>query len=117
MKTFGQELKRIRRSRKITLRELGEYIGKSIGYLSDIEQDRKGPPSLALVEKMERYLDIKNNYLIKLAANDRKRRPINVVEKIRNRPILTEVLLRADELLDDEQLHDLLKSIENRRRK
>jgi transcriptional regulator with XRE-family HTH domain len=117
MESFGQELKRIRRDRKITLRELSEYIGKSIGYLSDIEQDRKAPPDLDTVEKIELFLNIKDNYLLKLAAEQRKQRPVSVTQRIKMRPILTEVLLRADELLDDDQLKNLLADIEEKGRK
>ena len=102
---------------KITLRELSEYLDKSIGYLSDIEQDRKAPPDLDTVEKIELFLSIKDNYLLNLAVKQRKQRPVNVAQRIKMRPILTEVLLRADELFDDEELKQLLDVIEEKGRK
>jgi transcriptional regulator with XRE-family HTH domain len=115
MQSFGKEFKRIRRVRKVTLREIGEYVGKSIGYLSDIEHDRKGPPDLRIVEKIEQFLGVKDNSLINLAARIRSQRPENLAQRIKRRPILSEVLLRADEF-SDEELQAMINDIEKKGR-
>jgi transcriptional regulator with XRE-family HTH domain len=115
MQSFGKEFKRVRRMRKATLRELGEYVGKSIGYLSDIEHDRKGPPDLRIVEKIEQFLGVKDNSLVNLAASLRSHRPENLAQRIKRRPILSEVLLRADEFTDEE-LQAMLSDIEKKGR-
>lgn len=121
MKSFGEEFKRLRKMSRVTLREIGEYVGKSIGYLSDVEHDRKGPPDLDTVEKIERFLGVKEGYLVNLAANIRKQTPMNVVERIKMRPKLSEVLLRADEAFDSDngldELLDVIRSLEEKRRR
>jgi transcriptional regulator with XRE-family HTH domain len=115
MESFGKEFKRLRRERKITLREISLFVGKSIGYLSDIEHDRKSPPDLAIVEKIEQTLGITDNYLVNLAARLRRQRPDKLAQRIRRRPILSEVLLRADEF-SDKELEELLREFENKGR-
>lgn len=118
MESFGQEFKKFRRNKRVTLREIGEAVGMSIGYMSDIEHDRKGPPDLHTVEKIEQFLGVRDNCLVKLAARIRKAHPLNVNQRIKMRPILSEVLLRADELFEnDEQLRELLEVIEEKGRK
>lgn len=42
--SFGELLKAGRRARKITLRKLGELVGITHGYLSEIEAGKKLPP-------------------------------------------------------------------------
>jgi len=102
--------------KRMTLREIGERIGKSIGYLSDIEHDRKGPPDLKTIEQIEILLGVSNNSLVKLAAEIRRQRPQDVSQRIRMRPILSEILLRADEFSDDE-LKEILKQFDSKESK
>jgi transcriptional regulator with XRE-family HTH domain len=113
MKSFGEMLREERISRKITLRKLSEYVGKSIGYLSDIEQDRKGPPDLETVRKIEEFFEIDNGKLIALASKLRRRVPKNVTQGIRMNPKLSEALLRADTDLTDEEFDDLMKYMDS----
>ncbi len=44
MKTFGESIAEGRRSKKVTLRKLGELTGISPSYLSEIENGIKPPP-------------------------------------------------------------------------
>ena len=37
MQSFGDAFREARTARKSTLREIAEHVGKSIGYLSDVE--------------------------------------------------------------------------------
>ena len=41
--TFGDNLKRIRKKMKLTQQEMGDKMGISQSYLSDMENSRKGP--------------------------------------------------------------------------
>ena len=41
-KAQGREMKRRRNAARVTLREVSELMGLSIGYLSDMEHGRKG---------------------------------------------------------------------------
>jgi transcriptional regulator with XRE-family HTH domain len=108
MQSFGEALKIARTARRVTLRVLGEHVGKSVGYLSDIENSRKRPPTLDIVEKIEKFLGITDNSLVTLASNLRKKIPKEWTERIMLTPKLSEALLRADEDLTDNEFDDLM---------
>ena len=112
MEKFAALLKRERRTARRTLRELAEAAGKSIGYLSDVEQGRKLPPPRAVVTKIEKELGIQDGRLIKLAEEVRSLRPTELVKMIKNSsPAMTQMvgeLMRADGL-SNEDLEDLRK--------
>lgn len=107
MKSFGETFKASRKKKKLTLRAVGKKVGKSIGYLSDIEHGRKNPPKLDLVSKIEEALGITDGKLVELARTAREKLPVNIENTIKTRPALKEVLLRADEI-SDEDLNELL---------
>ena len=108
MESFGEAFRKARIDKKVTLREMGEYIGKSIGYLSDIEHSRKRPPKLDTVSEIEEFLGIQDGKLIRLAAKFRKKVPKNVTQRIRMVPRLSQALLRADEDLTSEEFDKLM---------
>lgn len=99
---FGNALKKARMAKAITIREVSGYIKKSIGYISDVEHERKQPPDLETVRKMEEFLGVKDGMLVNLAAKTRKKMPLNLSQRLKARPLLSEVLLRADNLTDEE---------------
>lgn len=120
MESFGEVFRKARKANRITLRQISQYVGKSIGYLSDIEHDRKRPPKLDTVVKIEEALKIEDQKLLKLAANLRKKIPDEVSRRFRMTPKLSQVLLRADEDLNSEEFDEMLKHLEkikNRRAK
>src|ERR1700678_1134740 len=55
--TFGQRLKHVRRTRGLTLAELGEKVGRAPSVLSLIENGRR-EPRLSLVEQLATALDL-----------------------------------------------------------
>lgn len=112
MKGFGEALKKARVAKKITLRELSEYVGKSIGYISDVEHGRKGPPDLETVRKAEEFLGVQGAKLINLAAMLRGKIPKDLTQRIKMVPKLSEALLRADDDLTDEEFEKLLEYME-----
>ena len=119
MNNFGKALKESRRQRGLTLRSLGEKIGKPISYISDIEQGRKQPPSETVVALFESALGIEVGTLVRL-AKEVKAFPKKVVEQARVRPRLSEVLLRADQDLSDEgweEAMEFIKQIQKKERK
>lgn len=109
MQNFGVSFRAARAKSRKTLREVSEYVGKSIGYLSDVEQGRKGPPTIDVVEKIEQILGIKDSSLVSLATHIRKTFP-EIVQQIQTRPKLSAVLLRAEQM-SDEELEELLKEM------
>jgi transcriptional regulator with XRE-family HTH domain len=110
MKTFGETLKKERVGKKVTLRELGTKVGVSVSYISDIEHGRKNPPNLEVVRKMEDFLGLKKGVLVSMANNIRSATE-EFREKMRRRPQLSELLLRADQL-SDEKLKKIIESME-----
>ena len=106
LEEFAALLKNERRTARRTLRELAEAAGKSIGYLSDVEQGRKPPPSPVVVTKIEKELGIQDGRLVKLAEEVRRLRPTELMKMITNSsPAMTQMvgeLMRADDLSDED---------------
>ena len=114
MEKFAALLKNERRTARRTLRELAEATGKSIGYLSDVEQGRKLPPPPIVVAKIEKKLGIQDSRLMRLAEEIRSLRPTELVKMIRNSsPKMTQMvgeLMRADGL-SEEDLDELRETV------
>jgi transcriptional regulator with XRE-family HTH domain len=102
MRSFGEALKAARVAKMKTLRELGAHVGFSVGYISDIEHGRKGPPDLETVRKMQEYLGVMDNSLINIASRLRTRIPVEITQLIQNKPHLSEILTRLGDLSDEE---------------
>ena len=88
-KTIGSHIRSIRKSKKLTLKDLAEKSGLSIPYLSDIERDAVNP-SLQTLKALAKALDLSlpeivdfNNELEHrlIRENQRLRK---VIENIRN---------------------------------
>lgn len=103
MESFGEALKTARKSKRATLREVSDYIGKSIGYISDIEHNRKRPPDLDTVSKIEDFLGISDGSLLNLAKIIRKKVKPSLPQRLKMNPKLSTVLLRAENLPDDKK--------------
>ena len=118
MASFGKALMHARKSNKATLRELGNAIGKSIGYISDIEHNRKRPPDLETVSRIEDFLGIKDGSLLSLARKIRNKVQPTLTQRLSMNPKLSHVLLRTDKLPEDkkdeavEKLLETLKQFE-----
>lgn len=87
MQTFGKALKAARKSKRATLREVGDAINKSIPYINDMEQGRCRPPKLEDVEIMELILGITDKSLYNLAK----------IERSECSPELAKILIKAEE--------------------
>jgi len=109
MDLFGDALKRAKIAKNATLREMSEATGKSIGYLSDVLQKRKGPPDSETVERLERCLDVKDKSLLNIALKERDGKPSNLARRVKSRPLLREALLRMEDMSDE----DLEKVVDN----
>ena len=111
---FATRLKMERRRARRTLREIAEATGKSIGYMSDVEQGRKLPPLPPVVTRIEKELGIVDGRLMRLAEEVRSLRPAELLNLIKHsRPAMTEMvgdLMRADGL-SDEDLEELRKTV------
>ncbi len=118
MGTFGDALKEARKAQRLTLRKISETIGLSIGYISDIEQGRRLPPSADIIDNLERLLKTSKGSLKALANEAKKIAPKSMAQRIASAPKLSEVLMRADADLTEDQfkeLMDLYETLKNKR--
>jgi transcriptional regulator with XRE-family HTH domain len=107
MNEFAEVFRQARMKEKRTLREIGEHVNLSIGYLSDVEHGRKNPPDLETVKKIEKFLGVTNGELQSTALRAKRHTHENITSRLRDRPQLRELLLRADSM-DDDQLNELI---------
>jgi transcriptional regulator with XRE-family HTH domain len=107
-RTLGADIRALRKARGLTLFQLGETLGRSIGWLSQVERD-KSEPSISDLRHMASALDVSVSSLFRSVAPEHEqglivradaRRPIG------SRPAgLFEELLSPDLTDDFEVLH------------
>ncbi len=105
MAGFGEALKGARKAKGYTLKKLAGNIGTSISYLSDIEHDRKPPPSLELVSKMEEFLGVNDDTLVSLANQIRKsiKATSNLSRKLKADQRSVTIMYMVERLTDEEK--------------
>lgn len=64
MVTIGENIKRVRKEKRMTQKDLGEIIGISNTYLSDIEIGRTNP-SIKTLKRIAKGLDVSYVELLK----------------------------------------------------
>ncbi|HSP47758.1 MAG TPA: helix-turn-helix transcriptional regulator [Clostridiaceae bacterium] len=64
MVTIGENIKRVRKEKKLTQKDLGEIVGISNTYLSDIEIGRTNP-SIKTLKRIAKGLDVSYVELLK----------------------------------------------------
>ena len=89
MGTFGQEVKRLRKAKRITQLELAERIGVDFTYVSKIENDRTlRTPAESTIRKLADVLGANQEALILLA----NKIPQNLQETIVQEPLAVDFL-------------------------
>ena len=99
---FGEALKKARLAKRKTISEVSAHVKKSISYISDVEHERKLPPDSETVRKIEDFLGVGNGNLERIASEARKKAPSSLSQRLQARPLLSELLLRADNMSDEE---------------
>lgn len=89
--------------------ETSDHLGRSVGYISDIERSRTGPPDLELVRKLEELFDTEDERLLKLAISERNSMPTHIVQEIQNKPLLRDVFFRLKNK-PEQELRDWLEA-------
>lgn len=115
MNAFAKMFRKYRVEGEITLREISEKIGKSIGFWSDVEHGRRLPPNSELVNKLENLLGIEEGRLSKLAEVIRET-PSDFNYLIKNNPQVADIartLLRAENEMTEEELRIKLQKVQN----
>lgn len=67
---FGARIRALRRSRKLTQRQVAEQLPMSPGNLSRLENGEHGPPSDEVIAKLADVLDTGSEELFRLAGRD-----------------------------------------------
>ena len=107
-RTLGADLRALRKARGLTLKALAEAIGKSVGWLSQVERDIS-EPAIADLRAMAPHLDVSVSSLFRVAAAPGEEG--HIVRKSARRPIgsraagLVEELLSPDLTDDFEVVH------------
>ncbi|MBS6600600.1 MAG: helix-turn-helix domain-containing protein [Clostridium sp.] len=74
----GENLKRIRKTKKMTLKQLEEITGITNSYISAIENGRKKNPSTEILEKLAKALNVNVvDFYDKPVLTDRDKKDIN----------------------------------------
>lgn len=110
---FGDFLQKKRTERKITLRKLGDQIGITAPYLTDIEKDRRNPPEMDKLEQIARILQLNDEekaVMFDLAGKKRNSVAPDLPEYIMERDYVSAALRTARDLDADEA--DWLKFVE-----
>ncbi len=110
MGKFAEAFRKARLEREITFRQIRDAIGLSIGFLSDMENGKKNPPEIPVIQKFEEMFGITDRHLVRFAKEERVTIPSTIGQMIKSRPELQEVLLRA-EALDEDAFTDFLNSL------
>jgi len=107
--TLGADLRALRKARGLSLAELAETLGRSVGWLSQVERDLS-EPSITDLRHIARALDISVSSLFRQAASAANEQGY-IVRAASRRPIgsheegLTEELLSPDLTDDFEVVH------------
>ncbi len=107
---FGQMLKAARKKSEKTLKEVSQVAGLSLGYISDIEQNRRKAPALDVVRKIETYLGVTDETLVRAAQSEMKLQT-EATTIFRKRPGLNMQLLRASDLYTEEELTEMINAM------
>ncbi len=62
MARFGEQLRRLRESKDLSIKDYADLIPLSISYLSEIERGLKPSPGMKMMERIAEVLDVKPDY-------------------------------------------------------
>lgn len=130
MAEFGEQLRKLRESKNMSIRDYADLIPLSVSYLSEIERGLKPTPGMKIIERIAEVLDVKPDYfdeykadkvreavlqdprldlLFKLLIRLSKKEREEVITFIRN---LTDKGRKPSLDIDDRQVDSLLESID-----
>ncbi|NBK93732.1 XRE family transcriptional regulator [bacterium 1XD21-13] len=106
---FGQYLRSVRQTKKISIRQLAKAVNKTPTYISDIEKGNNKPPESELLDKIIATLqladlpNVKNN-LYDLAAKERKDVPADIKEYLMKNESILKIIRTAKESPNEKQI-------------
>lgn len=102
--TLGADLRALRKSRGATLVDMSEALGRSVGWLSQVERD-KSDPSITDLRQIAGFLDVPVSLLFRHAAGPAEEAG-HVVRAAARRPIGSEPAGLVEELLSPDLTDD-----------
>lgn len=114
MTPFGEKMRKLRRERQITLKQMAEAVGVSSAYLSALEHGKRGRPSWYLIQRIMAYFNIIWDEAEEVAQLARISHPRITIDTSGLSPAATELANRlADDIgsLDAKTLQDMLSAL------
>lgn len=109
---FGQKLRKIRRLKGISQRDLASEVGVDFSYISKVENERLPPPSAETIEKICKVLDVPIEDLL-LAA---RKPPTGVMKLMSSSPSAVQFFQNAKSMnLDEKEWRKLTKQLKKLR--
>ncbi|WP_298915586.1 XRE family transcriptional regulator [uncultured Roseobacter sp.] len=102
--TLGADLRALRKTRGMTLSELAERLGRSVGWLSQVERD-KSDPSITDLRDIAKALDVSVSILFRHAASPAGEAGY-IVRKTARRTIGSNIAGLVEELLSPDLTDD-----------
>lgn len=99
--SFGDYLRCKREERHITLRGMAEILGISAPYLTDVERNRKNPPSIDKLEQIRDTLNLTKEeyaYMMNLAGKSRNSVAPDLPDYIMGRDYVSAALRTARDM-------------------
>lgn len=103
-KTLGADLRALRKSRGLTLQDMSEQLGRSVGWLSQVERD-KSTPSISDLKHIAAVLDVSLSTLFRHEAAPAEETGY-IVRQAARRPIGSRVAGLVEELLSPDLTDD-----------
>lgn len=106
---FGQYLRSVRQTKKISIRQLAKAVSKTPTYISDIEKGNNKPPERELLDRiivvlqLEEFPDVRNK-LYDLAAKERKDIPADIKEYLMENESILKIIRTAKESPNEKQI-------------
>jgi len=109
--TFGKVVRKERIDANIGLREMARYLNVAPSYLSDIENERRNPPKIEVIEKIASKLHLNLEQLSDLAGKSKDSIPPDLPGKVKEKKELV-ALLRTASKLSPEKIKEIKDKIE-----
>lgn len=115
-KTFGEMVRDLRVKKKMHLSRLAEALNCSVVYVSDIERDRRNPPSFDKIITIAETLGVDPNQLLKLAAQTKKKVELEIDNVDEKRESTALMLARSWKKLEDDEIEEIKKILARRQK-
>lgn len=120
---FGSYLKRIRKEKKLTIRQLELYSKVSNAYISQMERGERGVPSPEILKKLSKPLGVSYEDLMMAAGHlttdeeldiiiDGHKKFIDYANDEENKKYKNDIIREANKLLSDENMKKFINEID-----